>query len=100
MEILHTVASCREALNGARATGRSVGLVPTMGALHAGHASLMDRARLECDVVAVTIFVNPLQFGEASDIDNYPRTLESDLDVCAAAGVDVVFAPTVREMYP
>ncbi len=100
MEILHTVASCREALNGARATGRTVGLVPTMGALHAGHASLMDRARLECDVVAVTIFVNPLQFGEASDIDNYPRTLEADLAVCAAAGVDIVFAPPVSEMYP
>ena len=100
MEILQTIADCREALNGARATGRSVGLVPTMGALHAGHRSLMERARAECDVVAVTIFVNPLQFGEASDIDNYPRTLEADLEVCAAAGVDVVFAPTVREMYP
>jgi len=100
MEILQTTADCRDALNGARATGRTVGLVPTMGALHAGHRSLMERARAECDVVAVTIFVNPLQFGEAADIDNYPRTLDADLGICAAAGVDVVFAPTVREMYP
>jgi pantoate--beta-alanine ligase len=100
MEILHTAAGCREALHSARATGRTVGLVPTMGALHAGHRSLMDRARTECDVMAVTIFVNPLQFGEASDIENYPRTLEADLAVCAAAGVDIVFAPSVAEMYP
>jgi pantoate--beta-alanine ligase len=100
MVLVETIAEFRAALQQARATGRAVGLVPTMGALHAGHASLMDRARAECDVVAVTIFVNPLQFGDAADIANYPRTLQADLSVCAATGVDVVFAPPVSEMYP
>jgi len=83
-----------------RATGRTVGLVPTMGALHAGHLSLMRRAREECETVVVSIFVNPLQFGDPEDIARYPRTFEADVDACAAAGVDVVFAPAVREMYP
>jgi len=71
-----------------------------MGALHAGHVSLMERARAECDVVAVTIFVNPLQFGDPQDIAHYPRTLDWDLQVCATSGVDVVFVPSVTEMYP
>jgi pantoate--beta-alanine ligase len=71
-----------------------------MGALHDGHRSLMARARAECDVVAVSIFVNPLQFGEAEDMERYPRTLERDLLVCAEAGADVVLVPTLREMYP
>ena len=77
-----------------------VGLVPTMGALHDGHRSLMARARAECEVVAVSIFVNPLQFGDPEDMERYPRTLERDLLVCAEAGADVVFVPTLREMYP
>jgi pantoate--beta-alanine ligase len=71
-----------------------------MGALHAGHLSLMVRARAECETAAVSIFVNPLQFGDPEDIETYPKTLEADLALCAEAGVDVVFAPTVREMYP
>ena len=71
-----------------------------MGALHAGHVSLMTRARAECGTVAVSIFVNPLQFGDPEDIAHYPRNLDRDLAVCAEAGVDVVFAPSVREMYP
>ena len=100
MRVVHTVAECTDALEAARATGRTVGLVPTMGALHAGHVSLVTRARAECDVVAVSIFVNPLQFGDPEDIARYPRTLERDLVVCASAGADVVFAPSVREMYP
>ena len=100
MRVVDTVAECRELLQQARATGRTVGLVPTMGALHAGHVSLMTRARAENDVVAVSIFVNPLQFGDPEDIAHYPRTLDRDTDVCVQAGVDVVFAPSVREMYP
>jgi pantoate--beta-alanine ligase len=77
-----------------------VGFVPTMGALHAGHASLMRVARTECDVVIASIFVNPLQFDRKDDLDRYPRTLEADLDVCAAEGVDIVFAPETEQMYP
>jgi len=100
MELVGTAAGCRELLDRARAAGRVVGLVPTMGALHDGHTSLLARARAECDVVAVSIFVNPLQFGEPEDIACYPRTLEHDLLVCAETGADVVFAPSVAEMYP
>jgi pantoate--beta-alanine ligase len=100
MEVLESAAACRDALERARAAGRTVGLVPTMGALHAGHVSLLARARAECDVVAVSIFVNPLQFGDPEDIARYPRTLERDLLVCAEAGADVVFVPPVSEMYP
>jgi pantoate--beta-alanine ligase len=100
MLVVETTADCRQRLDQARAAGRTVGLVPTMGALHAGHVSLMTRARAECEVVAVSIFVNPLQFGDPDDIARYPRTLDRDLDVCAEAGVDVVFVPTVVEMYP
>jgi len=100
VHVVETAAGCREALEQARGTGRSVGLVPTMGALHAGHVSLMARARAECETVAVSIFVNPLQFGDPDDIAHYPRTLDWDLAVCAEAGVDIVFAPSVTEMYP
>ena len=98
--VVETAADCRQTLEECRLAGRSVGLVPTMGALHAGHVSLMDRARAECGTVAVSIFVNPLQFGDPEDIAHYPRTLDQDLAVCAEAGVDVVFVPSVREMYP
>jgi pantoate--beta-alanine ligase len=100
MDVVHTQADCTDVLDRARAAGRTVGLVPTMGALHAGHTSLIARARAACDVVAVTIFVNPLQFGDPDDIAAYPRTLEHDLAACAEAGADLVFAPSVREMYP
>ena len=100
MEVFETRAECSAVLERARAAGRTIGLVPTMGALHDGHASLIARARSECDVVAVSIFVNPLQFGDPDDIARYPRTLERDLAVCAEAGADVIFVPSVREMYP
>ena len=100
MDVVETAARCRSILDSARAAGRTVGLVPTMGALHAGHISLIARAHEECDVVVVSIFVNPLQFGDPDDIATYPRTLERDLAVCAEAGAHVVFAPAVSEMYP
>ena len=100
MDVMESAGGCRDALDRARAAGRTVGLVPTMGALHDGHVSLVARARAECDVVAVSIFVNPLQFGDPEDMARYPRTLERDLLVCAEAGADVVFVPAVTEMYP
>ncbi|MGM0930244.1 MAG: pantoate--beta-alanine ligase [Actinomycetota bacterium] len=85
----------------AGASGRpSLGLVLTMGALHAGHAALVRAARQTSDVVVVSIFVNPLQFGEQEDLNRYPRTLEADLDLLAESGADVVFAPNVEEVYP
>ncbi len=99
------LASTREELAGlladARRTGERVAVVPTMGALHAGHASLMRTAReATSGPVVVSIFVNPMQFGPGEDLDRYPRTLDGDREVCAAEGVDVVFAPSVEEMYP
>ena len=78
----------------------SVGLVPTMGALHAGHVALLDAARAGCDAVVTTNFVNPLQFGPAEDLARYPRTLEADLALCEQAGVDLVWAPAVADVYP
>lgn len=101
-----SLAPSREALSGllgpSRGSGERVGFVPTMGALHEGHASLMRvaRAAVQDGPVVVSIFVNPLQFGPGEDLARYPRTLEDDLSVCAAEGVDVVFAPTVETVYP
>ena len=80
--------------------GRRIGCVPTMGALHLGHLALMDGARLRCDVVVVSIFVNPLQFNCSDDFDKYPRPIDIDVDACLAAGVDAVYAPTAAAMYP
>jgi pantoate--beta-alanine ligase len=90
----------RKALDAERAAGRTVGLVPTMGYLHEGHLSLMRRAAAECDVVAATIFVNPLQFGENEDLAAYPRDPEGDREKADEAGVAYVFAPARREMFP
>jgi pantoate--beta-alanine ligase len=98
-DVLDTIAATRAAIGRRRAQG-AIGLVPTMGALHAGHASLIQRARRECRTVVVSIFVNPLQFDRPDDLDRYPRSLEADLDVCRRHDVDIVFAPTVSEMYP
>jgi pantoate--beta-alanine ligase len=100
MLLLETIADLRRACDRARSQSGRVGLVPTMGSLHEGHRSLMRAARKECDVVVVTIFVNPLQFGVGEDLDAYPRDLSGDIAVCEREGVDLVFAPSVAEMYP
>ncbi len=98
--LVERVQECSDLLEEARAAGMTVGLVPTMGALHAGHRSLIERAVAECDRVVVTVFVNPLQFGDPDDIEQYPRTLTADVASAEAAGAALVFAPPVREMYP
>jgi pantoate--beta-alanine ligase len=100
VQVFESVAGFSGALDAIRQSGMTVGLVPTMGALHPGHCSLIERAAAECDVVAVSIFVNPTQFGDASDLANYPRTWDEDLRAVASAGGQVVFAPSVAEMYP
>jgi pantoate--beta-alanine ligase len=93
---VHSVKEVREALE----SEKQIHLVPTMGALHAGHEALMQAARKEAGVVAVSIFVNPLQFGPTEDLARYPRPLAEDLEICERNGVDLVFAPTAQEMYP
>ncbi len=98
--LIDSVPGLVSALENERSSGRSVGLVPTMGALHDGHRALIGRAAAECDVVVVSVFVNPTQFGDPADLDAYPRTLPSDLATAASAGASIVFAPTVGEMYP
>jgi pantoate--beta-alanine ligase len=100
IEVVDTIAALRGHLDEVRRTGRTVGLVPTMGYLHDGHVSLMERAGQECDVVAVTIFVNPLQFAANEDLSTYPRDLPSDVARCEGAGVEIILAPDVTEMYP
>ncbi len=98
--VVATIDGLRREVARARQAGRSIGLVPTMGALHAGHASLIRAARAETDLVVLSIFVNPTQFGPHEDFTRYPRTLAEDLAVCAAEGVDLVFAPDPATMYP
>lgn len=95
-----TAAEFRRACDAVRAGGATLGLVPTMGALHAGHLALVDAALERGTTVAVTIFVNPTQFGPNEDFSRYPRTLERDVELCRAHGVELVFAPSEREMYP
>ena len=100
MRVVTTRAAVREAVGAARRDGKRIGLVPTMGYLHEGHLTLIDRARRVADCVAVSIFVNPLQFGPAEDLDRYPRDLERDLRLAEERGADLVFAPDAAEMYP
>jgi pantoate--beta-alanine ligase len=100
MQTLHHIQALREQLKALRRAGQTIGLVPTMGNLHAGHIELLHQARRHADVVVATIFVNPLQFGPNEDLDSYPRTLEADQNKLAAAGCDVLFAPSEAEMYP
>jgi len=100
MEVLHTVAELRQWSRGERNGGNTIGIVPTMGALHAGHASLIRAAAASCGRVAVSIFVNPTQFGPGEDYARYPRTFDADCALAQAEGADAVFAPTVEELYP
>lgn len=100
MEVIRTVSGLKDRVRAARESGLSIGLVPTMGALHAGHISLIDRARRENDVVVVSVFVNPTQFNNPDDLRTYPRTEEADCEKLEAAGVDIAFIPSVEEIYP
>lgn len=100
MEIVYTIKDLQAALSDLRVRGKKVGLVPTMGALHAGHASLVKRCVAENDVAVVSVFVNPTQFNDKNDLIKYPRTLEADCRLLGDCGVAFVFAPSVEEMYP
>jgi len=100
VRIVETKEELREALAEDRRAGRTIGLVPTMGYLHAGHVSLLEAARAECDVVVMSLFVNPAQFGPGEDLDAYPRDLDRDAAAAEAAGVDLLYAPGVAEVYP
>ncbi len=100
LQLVQTISAVRETVAAARSRGSSIALVPTMGALHAGHARLIEYARREAGCVVVSIFINPIQFNEQSDYQRYPRALEGDLDFCEARQVDMVFAPCEAEMYP
>lgn len=100
MQLVRTVQDLQALADRERACGRRIALVPTMGALHAGHLSLVREARRRADRVWVSVFVNPAQFDDPKDLDRYPRTLEADLEACRRAGVDAVFQPEVGELYP
>ncbi len=97
--LINNIDEIRKNIKDWKKENTKIGLVPTMGALHKGHASLIETAKKTCDKVVVSVFVNPIQFGPNEDFDKYPRTLENDLELCKKLGVDIVFAPTPREMY-
>lgn len=100
MEVTQTKAALKESLDKLKKTGSTVALVPTMGALHDGHISLINEAKKEADIVVCSIFVNPTQFTDPKDLEKYPRPLEHDINMLKKAGCDVVFMPSVKEMYP
>lgn len=97
--LVHTIAEVREQVKEWKKQGLTVGLVPTMGALHNGHKSLIDKAVAKCDITVVSVFVNPIQFCPGEDLDKYPRTLEADAKLCNDAGVNIIFSPSPKEMY-
>lgn len=100
MRLVHTIDEVRNEVRVAKESGMTIGLVPTMGALHEGHLTLVRLAKEQCGFVIVSVFVNPTQFGPSEDLARYPRSLEEDTRKCEQAGVDVLFAPSVEEMYP
>jgi pantoate--beta-alanine ligase len=100
VQVIDRIDAFRKELDAARAAGQTVGLVPTMGYLHDGHASLIRRAAAECDVVGVTLFVNPLQFGPSEDLASYPRDLDADVRLVTECGAAYLFVPSLEEMYP
>jgi len=100
MQHLQTIVTLRQALDAHRQQGQRIAVVPTMGNLHAGHIHLVEQARLHGDIVVCTIFVNPMQFGRNEDLDSYPRTLAADISKLQDAGCDLLFAPSVQEIYP
>ncbi len=100
MKLVHTIEDLQRNLAEARAKGEKIGLVPTMGALHEGHASLVRRCAEENEVTVVSVFLNPTQFNDKKDLEKYPRTLDADCRLLESVGADIVFAPSVEEMYP
>ncbi|OHB58359.1 MAG: pantoate--beta-alanine ligase [Planctomycetes bacterium GWF2_50_10] len=97
--LVKTITQVRKAVEAAKSSGKKIGFVPTMGALHSGHGSLIETAARQCDFVVVSIFVNPTQFGPTEDLAKYPRTLDADMELCRQTGADAVFAPEANEMY-
>lgn len=100
MKVVETIEQVREIVGHARTMGKNIGFVPTMGSLHAGHLSLIEKARKQCDFVVVSVFVNPTQFSEGEDYEKYPRNRKNDLEMCRSASVDLVFCPEETQMYP
>src|ERR1700682_4859797 len=100
MDVLETIEQMRSSCEAAKLEGKRLGFVPTMGALHEGHLSLVRAAKTQCDVVAASIFVNPTQFGANEDFSKYPRSFERDRELLEKEGVELLFAPSVKEMYP